>query len=164
LVKDGVLTRSGVALSSVAADQHEPSVSFDGTRYLVVWRDIRRPDGGDIYAARVSTDGVVQDTEGIAVSLAAEAEGVPQIVWNGSSHLLTWVRDVAAGKEVRSVRLDAAASRLTADDVVLTGVPADFRLFWNGVEHLAAWQDATGLHALPIDSAGELQPVRTLST
>jgi hypothetical protein len=163
-VKDGVLTRSGVALSSVAADQHEPSVSFDGTRYLVVWRDIRRPDAGDIYAARVSIDAVVQDTEGIAVSLSAEAEGVPQIVWNGSSHLLTWVRDVASGKEIRSVRLDAAASRLTVDDVVLTGVPAEFRLFWNGVEHLAAWHDATGLHALPIDSAGELKPIRTLST
>ncbi len=163
-VKDGVLTKSGVALSSVNADQHEPSVSFDGTRYLVVWRDIRRPDAGDIYAARVSADAVVQDTEGIPVSLTADAEGVPRIVWNGSSHLLTWVRDAASGKEVRSVRLDTAASRLTADDVVLTGVPEEFRLFWNGVEHLAAWKDAAGLHALPIESTGALQTVRTLST
>jgi len=56
------------------------SLAWDGTNYWVSWRDIRRAQSDDIYAARVSTDGVVLDPLGVALSLS---DVPPQLGWPG---------------------------------------------------------------------------------
>lgn len=163
VLKDGAFEQINIPLTSVIADQHEPTVAFDGTGYLVAWRDIRRPDAGDIYVARVTATGTVIDTEGIPVSMTADEEGTPQLSWNGTHHLLIWTRDPRGARQVRAVRLSAAGARLDAEDLVLSGAPSDVTLKWNGTDHLLLWQ-SSGVQALPVSPGGSVGAARTLVT
>jgi hypothetical protein len=90
----------------------EPTVSFDGTNYLVAYKDIRGGGGPKIAAARVSIAGALLDgsatVPGIAVTTTAAAtigrlrsafyEGAHWLVWDaGSSTVLNASRVSTAG-------------------------------------------------------------------
>jgi hypothetical protein len=90
----------------------EPTVSFDGTNYLVAYKDIRGGGGPKIAAARVSTAGALLDgsatVPGIAVTTNAAVtigrlrsafyEGAHWLVWDaGSSTVLNASRVSTAG-------------------------------------------------------------------
>jgi hypothetical protein len=46
-----------------------PNVCFDGSNFMVVWRDLRTP-WADLYGARVSASGIVHDSVGAVISNA----------------------------------------------------------------------------------------------
>lgn len=74
--------------------QLRPAVTFDGTRYIVVWEDYKVDVGGaesDIRAALVSTSGNVTLLGGVAGSAANET--LPAIDSNGNGALVTWVEN-----------------------------------------------------------------------
>jgi hypothetical protein len=98
-----VLDGTGIPISTRPGYEYEPSVAFDGTRYLVVWTDSRStPDGDyDIYGARVGRSGVVRDPDGIAVSTAPGTQDQPSVAANGR-FFVVW-RDRQSGGAVRDV-------------------------------------------------------------
>lgn len=59
---------------SASGEQVEPVLAFDGTNYLVVWRDTRNGSGPaestDVYGAGVSPVGRVLDSSGTAIATA----------------------------------------------------------------------------------------------
>jgi hypothetical protein len=57
---------SGIAVSNGMEAQDSPTVGFGDGRYFVTWVDNRNA-GHDLYGARVSTAGVVQDPTGIPI-------------------------------------------------------------------------------------------------
>jgi hypothetical protein len=63
-------------------------VAFDGTNCLVAWAE--GTESGDIYCARVATDGTVLDTAGIPVSTAAGEQRAPAIAFDGVNFLIIW--------------------------------------------------------------------------
>ena len=67
-----VLDPSGVPIATGPAYQRASAVAFGGTSYFVVWQD--GIDPGDIYGARVASDGTVLDPAGIPISTAAGAQ------------------------------------------------------------------------------------------
>ena len=60
-----VLDPEGIPVSKTYEDEWIPSVTFDGTNYLVVWQDNRSGAGWNIYGARIDTTGTVLDTTGL---------------------------------------------------------------------------------------------------
>ena len=84
-------------LTVSAAGQRAPALSWDSTNnvYVMVWEDSRNAANGvDLYLARISPDGVLQDTAGIPV-LSTEQTGdeiQPSIAFNASSgtHVIAW--------------------------------------------------------------------------
>jgi hypothetical protein len=64
-------------------EQVFPSVAFDGTNYLVAWRDTRSGSGPsedtDIYGVRVNAAGAVLDSPEIAIVTAPRTQGGPQV-------------------------------------------------------------------------------------
>lgn len=77
---------SAVTHSNAPFDQTAPAVASDGTNFLVVWRDTRSPLGG-LYATRVDFRGIPLDETGIRIG----GDGEPEVVWTGSSYLITWM-------------------------------------------------------------------------
>jgi len=75
--------------------QSDAQVAFDGTNYLVVWTDYRGyeldADYADVYAARVTPDGIDLDPNGIPIAVkGAWLEGQPAVAFDGTNFLVTW--------------------------------------------------------------------------
>ncbi|MEO0079883.1 MAG: hypothetical protein ABIK44_04315 [candidate division WOR-3 bacterium] len=91
------VTPEGVALDSGgipistrrSEDEYAPAVAFDGTNYLVVWETYQNRND-DIYGARVTPDGIVLDSSGIPISIAASDQGSPAVAFDGTNYLVVW--------------------------------------------------------------------------
>jgi hypothetical protein len=66
-------------ISSAAGDQANPSVAFDGGRYLVAWEDKRSSSVPDVYGGRVTAAGAVSDGSGFAISNGSTTEDSPAV-------------------------------------------------------------------------------------
>jgi len=62
-----VLDPDGIPICTADADQADPRVVFDGQRYLVVWED-NRNEPAQIYGTAVSSSGIVENADGLALS------------------------------------------------------------------------------------------------
>lgn len=75
-------------------EQVYPDVAFDGTNYLVVWRDTRTGSGPsadtDVYGVRVSPAGAVLDIPEIAIVTAPRTQGEPKVASSGGNWLVVW--------------------------------------------------------------------------
>jgi hypothetical protein len=111
---------AGRLLSSGAAAETDPAVAFDGTNFLVVWRDTRdfasRQTG--IVGARVTPAGVVLDPSGIVVADGAAAESRPAVAFGPGGYLVVWEdRRAATGPDVYAARVGVDGAVLDPDGV-----------------------------------------------
>src|SRR5205807_8126628 len=87
VTSEGVVAdTNAIIISQRGADQIIPKVAASGSNYFVVWRDQRT--FYDVYGARVTATGVVADTNGILISMAANAERAPAVAFNGTNYLV----------------------------------------------------------------------------
>jgi hypothetical protein len=100
-------------LSNTPGNQRYPSVSYDGSNYLVVWADER--EGSDIYGTRVSTQGAILDPSGIQICTYSGTQSSPSISSNGSQSLVVWRDYRSSQKEIRGARIDQSGAVLEPD-------------------------------------------------
>ncbi len=72
-------------------DAWHQALAFDGTEYLVVWQDYR-DSVSQIYGARVTPDGSVHDTAGIAIGTGPDRLLCPAVAFDGWNFLVVWAR------------------------------------------------------------------------
>jgi hypothetical protein len=84
-----VIDSIGIAISTAENEQIFPSIAFDGDNYLIVWEDYRHPDYTEIYGARVSPEGVLLDTGGIAIA-TSNYDHTPSIAFDGINYFVVW--------------------------------------------------------------------------
>ena len=87
-----VLPPAPFRLCSFESDQTLPSVAWNGTNYVVAFRDERNTatSGSDIYALRVAPDGTVVDPKGFAVCVEAGDQMKTAAAAGGSTVLVAW--------------------------------------------------------------------------
>jgi hypothetical protein len=134
----------GIAVSTAGSEQQCPAVAFDGTNFLAVWVD-NRDSGDDVFAARVTPQGVVLDPTGIVVSNATGAQSSPSVAFDGTNSLVTWTdcRNDPSG--------DIYAARVTPQGAVLdpSGIAVSTAaeaqssptVAFDGVNSLVTWTD-----------------------
>ncbi len=72
-------------------------VAWNGESFLVVWQDLRDSVDWDIYCTPVSAEGIVSDTNGLAIATVtgypgnALHEKSPALDWSGESYLVVWL-------------------------------------------------------------------------
>ncbi len=140
-----VLDTLGIAISATEFSEDHASVAFDGTAFLVAWQDYRN-GSADIYGARVSGEGLVLDTAGIAISTASGGQGLPVAVSDGANTLVAWVDSRWGGEAY-----DIYGARVTQDGAVLdpTGIPISRgpgrkllpTAAFDGADFAVIWQD-----------------------
>lgn len=88
---------------SFSANQHaSPAIAFDGTNYLVAWRE----DSG-IYATRVTPDGVSLDGRGLQL---ATFEEMPAVAFDGTNFLVAYPNHLESTVVVRYIGSDGRLS------------------------------------------------------
>ncbi|MBM3315250.1 hypothetical protein FJY71_05350, partial [candidate division WOR-3 bacterium] len=115
-----VLDPHGIAVCAGSMYQGYPSVGFGGGQWLVAWEDDRDGDWYfDVWAARVSSAGVVLDPGGFAVSDTIRDQDEVGVVHNGTDFLVYW-----ADYRRRGDSSDIYCSRVAASGTVLdpTGI------------------------------------------
>ncbi len=140
-----VLDPDGIAISTGGDDQESPSVAFDGTNYLVVWRAWIDPWECDIYGARVSPGGTVLDPEGIAISTATDLQGAPSVAFDGTDYLVVW-EDFRSffSFDIYGCRVNPSGTVLDQAGIAISTAPYNQRqptVAFDGVNYLVVWQD-----------------------
>jgi hypothetical protein len=139
-----VLDANSTIVSTAVNEQEVPTIAFDGTNYLVAWRDTR-PGWGELYAARVSRTGELLDPAGIRVTMSREAFiDVPALAFDGTNYLLVWSQWTNAyNAQIRGARVSRGGSLLDPDGFEIA---AD-RSVWNpvldfdGNNYLVVWAE-----------------------
>jgi len=140
-----VLDPAGIPVSQATGDQSSPAIAFDGTNYMVVWRDERNGTYTDIYGARVSPSGTVLDPDGIAVSTAPNHQYAPAIAFDGVNYLVVW-DDEHTGSyiDVYGARVTTLGTVLDPIGIAIStapnyqGYPA---VTFDGIDYVVVWQD-----------------------
>jgi hypothetical protein len=167
---------------SATGEQVSPAIAFDGTNCLVVWRDTRSGSGPaedtDIYATRVSPEGVVLDPTGIAISTAPGYQGEPQLAFDGTNYFAVWGDGRAFANQLGQIPgLDIYGARVTAAGTVIDpgGIPINTTTYMNfngkanptvafeGTNFLVSWQTGSfplyppaGIFAARVSTAGQV--------
>ena len=155
-----VLDPAGIAVSTASGDQIDPAVAFDGTNFLVVWRDDRAGSGGsgaDIYGARISKAGAVLDASGLAISTASGDQARPAVTHDGTNFLAAWQDGrTAGGSDIYAARISAAGALLDTGGIAVSVAGDDQQrpaLAAGGAAALLAWEDKRSGKTLQIYGA-----------
>jgi hypothetical protein len=137
-----VLDSSGLVISQAENDQVSPAVAFDGANFLVVWQDVRS-GRSDVYGARVTPQGTVLDSTGVAISTAVSTQASPAIAFDGSNFLVVW-EDWRRAWDMYGARVTPQGTVL--DSVgILIGPVSDLQcspdLCFDGANSLVVWED-----------------------
>src|SRR6185436_21173086 len=92
-------------ICTASAEQYLPAIAAGTNGYLVVWLDHRNGRSGsfDMYGARVTSSGIVEDPDGIPIVSAdrdSSAAGSPAVAANGNSFFVVWSDNSIYGKRV----------------------------------------------------------------
>ena len=144
LLADGtVLDPSGLAIAEAAASQRVPAVAAAGDKWLVAWTD-GRAGNDDVYAARVTDNGLVQDSMGLPVVTGTGNQGTPAVASDGTNWLVTGY-DNNTGIWARLVTPDSFTIDGPKIQVSL-GAGFSPAVAYNGTNWLIAWMRPTGLN------------------
>src|SRR5262249_33001973 len=129
------------SITAAAADQHDPVIGFDGTNYLVLWRDQRTPGAEAIYGARVTQTGAVLDGTGIAISTGALDGSFPAVAFDGTNYLVAWATQSGV---IRATSVSPAGTVLDPGGIAISP-PGLYSLTptisFDGTNYLVAWTD-----------------------
>lgn len=141
LVGSGGAASPAFGVSAAPARELWPHVVSNGREFLVVWQD-SRAGGTDVYAARVSGDGVVLDPAGIAVAATADSEGWPTVGSNGRGFLVGWSIAGSTGTRILDAQVSSsgvAGSSHVLDSASASALPTP-SVAWTGSTYVAVWQ------------------------
>ncbi len=105
------------AISERTGNEVHATVAFAGGVYLVAWRG---PNGNDtgVWAARVSPQGTVLDTDPVAVATGAGSKEVPDLATDGVNFIAVWVEASGLGgpfNRIAGRRIDPHGALLDGD-------------------------------------------------
>jgi hypothetical protein len=143
-----ILDSTSFVISHAANDQRDPALAFDGANFLVVWDDGR--DGGDwdIFGARVTPQGQVLDTAGVAISRSAYAHCFPALAFDGTNFFVVWYERLYGGlTDIQGARVTPQGAVLDTAGIAISQsqdneyYPA---IASDGTNLLAVWSDWRG--------------------
>jgi hypothetical protein len=142
-----VLDTEGVEICSAAHTQTFPCVAFDGTNYFTVWQDARDTTNNqyDIYGARVNMNGILLDTNSIAIFVNTAEQIEPSVDFDGTNYLVVWEDHRTQVLGINGARMDVSGTVLDPSGFVISGIPNQPEwqpsVTYNGTDYFVVWTD-----------------------
>lgn len=141
ILADGSRDPAGdIALCTATGKQNDPSIAFDGQRYVVAWQDTRRGTYNyDIYARPVTREGVAL-TE-VLVDTASSYR--PRVASNGQGSLIVW-QDYGSGRyDVygRTFEQDGGLGSSLIPISRRTWDQDEVQVAFDGTHYVVVWED-----------------------
>ena len=158
-----LLDPDGMPINHGSSNQANPEVASNGTGYLVVWEEHAADphDTPDVYGARVSREGIVQEPDGIPIKTTGESQSHPAVASNREGYFVAW--------QERGSTPDILGARVTNEGKVRdTGIllsaiannHAATVIATNGDNYLLVWEEErwsdTDLLGVRVSKAGEV--------
>ncbi|HVK68062.1 MAG TPA: hypothetical protein VM694_26565, partial [Polyangium sp.] len=152
-----VLDTSGIPIVVAKSTQSQPAVASNGTDWMVVWTDSRN-NADDIYAARVTAAGVLQDPNGIAVT-SGGGKGNPSIAFDGTNYFVVH----ALSTQIRGnfVGTNGTVNPSTVSIAQPSNSAYDTAVSWNGTNYLVAFNSYLGANSYRV-AARRVSPAGTV--
>ncbi len=118
-----------------------PDVAFDGTDYMVVWSDTRKPQKA-IYGARVSTSGDIIDPAGFLISSNQYCDlQKPTISFDGNNYLVIWNTIYKTTVALNGTRITKNCKILDETPIHIAGVSYSEKhpISFDGVNYLVVY-------------------------
>ncbi len=162
----------GVAVCTASSSQFEPQIAPDGSGgAIITWYDYRNGSiwGADLYAQRVSSNGLVQwAADGVPICTASGAQAWPRIISDGSGGAyIAWSDTRSLGdSDIYAQRVDSGgAVQWTADglaictasssqlqpQIALDGSGGAF-ITWQDLRRASGWE--SDIYAQRVDPGG----------
>lgn len=130
-----VLDTNGIAISTYSTYEYNPSVSCDGTNYLVTWQV-----DAAVFCARVDTAGTVLDPGGTIVAQG----GSPSVAFDGSNYTITWSTGWSSDGNIYTARIDTAGNVIDTISTLVsisahTGCASSSA--FDGTNYFTVWTD-----------------------
>lgn len=141
-----IMDTGGFIISNATYGQDQPSLTFDGSNFLVVWLDNRSWGDYNIYGARVTPSGVLLDTHGIPISTAPDDQYNPCVAFDGNDYLAVWHdgRNCSWACDIYGSRVTTAGTVLDPQGIAVSVAP-DHQYYasiaFDGTNYLVVWQD-----------------------
>ncbi len=150
----------GIAISTAANDQFNPSLASDGANCLAVWTDKRDGANFAIYGARLTPAGAIMDASNFVISRTARDHYHPAVTGNGAGYWAAW-QDYRNGDsaDIYGCRLTSTATVSDPGGVLVSMVavstppPATPTLVW---ANPAAIVYGTGLSGLQLNATANV--------
>lgn len=153
---------TGFVICTNSGNQTVPAVASSSSGALVVWTDPRNSANtdNDIFGARVTTAGVLQETNGVAVSRSGAAQSSPAVAFNGTNYLVVWQDErnfTTNSTDILGTRVTAAGAIADVAGIkicTLTTAQRNPSVAASGGGFLVAWEDSRNFLATGIDIYG----------
>jgi hypothetical protein len=140
-------TSEDIIISAAYDDQKNPSVAFDGNRFLVVWQD-ENFSSSDIHGALVRVDGQGNvNKEEIVVTGAYNNQTLPKVVFRNTDYLVVWQDTRTGDLDIYGTRVSVEGSSLDGSGVPLappTGVQGKPAIAVGATHSLLVWEQDSG--------------------
>lgn len=155
-----VLDPQGFLIGSNGTQElREAVVAFDGTNYLVAWRDTNNWDF-QIKGVRVSPAGAILDQNHIGISTASGDQQKPAIAFGATNYLVAWQddRNTVGDEDIYAARVATNGTVIDVNGFAVATVSSthetDVTIAYGGGAYLLAWQEGVMLRGRRLDPGG----------
>ncbi len=158
-----VLDQGAIEIMVGEGNDRYPRVAFNGTNYLAAWKNEGPGGSENIYAKRISPEGVVLDTDRIEIcTFDGEQDRVAVAGYNDGFFVVWNDRRNNNIRDVYGARLDNEGNVLDADGFVIKSSDEDHwdpEVDFDGENFLVVWDedsgfDVTGIFGARVDTSG----------
>jgi len=134
-----------IIISQGSSSKYSPDVSFDGSNYMVIWDDARLTGTEyDEWAARITPDGILVDTNSIPIDTSPGYQFTPSISFNDPYYLAVWTDDKDGTPDIFGKHISPSGSVIEFPSFPIcneVGQQVEASCFAGIDNYLVAWND-----------------------
>jgi hypothetical protein len=138
-----VLDPSCISIATTAGSEHNPSVAFNGSQYLVVWQ-VDDYASANIIGTRVDTAGVVLDPSGISICTYQGFQGDPSASSDADRFMVVWEDSRGTDYDIYGARIEQSGTVIDPNGFQIS-TAADFQanphVWFGSSQYLVTWDD-----------------------